>query len=625
MASITQATLPTLDRLNAVVPDAVDVQKVAKDWFDSFAKHARSDSVSGVLDLLLEDAFWRDLLALTWDFRTFYGTDNIRKFLEDRLAQAQLSSIELDPSSVQLQRPYPDIAWVQAFFSFDTPTGRGSGIVRLVPTSDSSWRAHSLFTNLESLHGFPEQTGLLREPQPNHGKWQEKRKREIDCLDEDPKVVVIGAGQCGLEIAARLKYLGVKTLVVEREPRIGNLWRKRYEALCLHDTVWYDHMPYIPFPPTWPVFCPAPKLADWLESYAHSLELDVWTSSNVTSAKQDPSTHKWAVTIKRADGSERSFVVNHLIFAVGLLGGVMKLPEIPGMGEFQGQIMHSGQFKTARDHKGQKVVVVGACTSGHDISKDLCDNGVGEFFVSSYGLPVEQRKSDVTLFQRSSSYIMSTKYGITTLLESFWSENGPPTEVADRLYASYPNYLLKPLHQRLVKTIAEKDKDTLDGLKRVGFRLNDGIDGSGFLLLAWQRGGGYYLDVGASQLIIDGKIKLKNDSQISRFTKTGLLFENGSTLDADVIIFATGYGDDKHPSIRAVVGDEVADKVKPLWGLDGEGEIQGVWRDTGVPNLYCLMGVLQGNLALCRSHSKLMALQIKAMEEGVFGERYTRS
>ena len=102
-------------------------------------------------------------------------------------------------------------------------------------------------------------------------------------------------------------------------------------------------------------------------------------------------------------------------------------------------------------------------------------------------------------------------------------------------------------------------RETLDGLRRVGFRLNTGIDGTGFILLAWTKASGYYFgatiteyllrhrtvirntDVGASQLIIDGKIKLKNDSQISRFTKNGLEFTNGSTLDADTVVFATGY------------------------------------------------------------------------------------
>ncbi|KAI0043336.1 FAD/NAD(P)-binding domain-containing protein [Auriscalpium vulgare] len=484
---IKQATLPTLDRLQAKVPDALDAPEIATSWFKAFAEGIETANIPGVLDLFLEDAFWRDILALTWDFRTFYGVPNVHKFLNDRLKATGLSNLKLDVASAALQTPYPDLAWIQAFFTFDTRVGHGSGVVRIVPTANGAWKAHAISTYLEDLHGHPESTGPLREQEPNHGKWPDKRQREINCEGQEnqPKAVIIGGGQSGLEIAARLKYLGVKALVVEKLPRVGNLWRVRYEALCLHDTVWYDHMPYLPFPPTWP---------------------------------------------------------------------------------------------------------------------DLCDHGV-----------------DVTMFQRSPTYVMSTKYGGKIIFGSLYHEGGAPPDVADRIDASFPNYLRKLVHQRFVKDIAELDKDTLEGLERVGFKLGWGIDRSGFSLLAWDKAGGYYFDVGASQLIIDGKIKLKNDSLISRFTKTGLEFENGSTLDADVVVFATGYGDAREP-LRAVLGDEVGDRLNRIWGLNSEGEIYGAWRDMGVPRLYVMMG----NLALCRFHSKHLALQIKAIEEDVFdGQRYS--
>jgi len=261
--------------------------------------------------------------------------------------------------------------------------------------------------------------------------------------------------------------------------------------------------------------------------------------------------------------------------------------------------VHSGDYTKAKEYEGKKVVVVGACTSGHDIAKDLHDHGV-----------------DVTMFQRSSTYIMSVKHGVTRVLGTLYCEGGPPPDVADRINASFPNYLQKPMHQRIVEDIANDDKETLDGLRRVGFRLNTGIDGSGFILLAWSKAGGYYFDVGASQLIIDGKIKLKNDAQIARFTQTGLEFEDGSTLDADVVVFATGYGDARDP-MRSILGPELGARLKPIWGLDPEGEIKGAWRDIGIPRAWCMMG----NFALCRFHSTHIALQIKAIEEGIFDEK----
>jgi hypothetical protein len=236
---IKSAALPTLDRLGVSVLPEVDPAAVAKTWFGTFANLVQKTDVDGILGELVDDAFWRDILSLTWDFRTFYGRDRVQRFLIDRLATNKLSDLQLDANSATLGRPYPDIAWVQAFFTFSTAVGTGSGIFRLVLTPNGDWKAHNIFTNLEGLHGFPELSGPLREKKLKFGTWTEQRRRERACDDPDqqPAVIIVGGGQSGLELAARLKHLGIKTLVVEREARIGDLWRKRYEALCLHDTV----------------------------------------------------------------------------------------------------------------------------------------------------------------------------------------------------------------------------------------------------------------------------------------------------------------------------------------------------------------------------------------------------
>ncbi|KAI0032439.1 hypothetical protein K488DRAFT_49937 [Vararia minispora EC-137] len=597
---INTAQFPTLDTLQATVPDDLDTLAAARTWFAPFAKALEAADVYAVADQLLPDAFWRDLLALTWDFRTFYAS-KVRTFLSDRLLGPKISNVMLDEKNVELQRPYPDIAYIHLPFAFRTQIGICSGIARLVPTASGTWKAHTVFTNLEDLVGHPEQIGRLREQAQNHGKWLEKRKREIECEgeDEQPQVVVIGAGQSGLEVAARLKYLGIKALIIEKEARVGHLWRTRYEALCLHDTVWYDHMPYLPFPSTWPVFAPAPKVAAWLEHYAFDLELNVWTSTKLLSAAQDPQTHKWTLEFERGDGSRRTLVVGYIIGAVGIGGGKLVMPKIPGMDEFKGEILHTGTFTTARAYAGKKVVVVGACTSAHDVSKDFYDHGV-----------------DVTMVQRSSTYIMSVKNGVSSVLGGNTDSN-----VADRINASFPLFSNKELVRRGIRAIAEADKDILDGLHEVGFRTNLGIEGTGFGLLAWSRAGGYYFDTGACTLIAQGKIKLKSGSQIARFVPGGLEFEDGSTLAADVVIFATGYGN-TNDTYRDIFGDAIADRLNPIWGLDGEGEIRGAWRGLGLPRLYCMMG----NFALCRFHSKHIALQIKAMEEGLWdGSRYSRT
>ncbi|PFH45534.1 hypothetical protein AMATHDRAFT_71621 [Amanita thiersii Skay4041] len=593
--------LPTLDRLNAVVPDALDESKVVADWLSALSNALESNDLGSLSGLFLEDSWWRDMLALTWDFRTFRGTPAIIQFLQDRIPSTHPRAWKPRQEYLELQCLADDLAWISAFFDFETDVGIASGIVRLVPTANGDWKAHVVYTNLENLKGFPEKLGPLRNPLPNHGSWAEERKREAEFVDTDPAVLIIGGGQSGLDVAARLKCLDIRSLIVEKNERVGDNWRNRYEALCLHDPVWYDHMPYLSFPPNWPTYSPARKIANWLEIYAEAMELNIWTSSTVTKAVQDPASKVWKVTIKRSDGSERVMSVKHIVFGTGLSSPEPKIPQIPGMDKFKGQLLHSLQHKKATDHAGKKVVIVGACTSAHDIAHDYYNHGI-----------------DVTMFQRGSTYVMSTKNGWDVLFRGLYCEGGPPADIADRVNASYPHLMSMEIAQRNVKEIAKLDKDVLDGLTKRGFRINFGIQGTGFGMLAWSKAGGYYLDVGASQLIADGKIKLKNDSRIKEFTETGILFENGSELPADVVVFATGLGDIRE-QIRQVCGDEVTNACTRIWGLNKEGELNGAWRDLGVPGLWYMLG----NFALCRFHSKHIALQIKAIEEGVFGERYT--
>jgi cation diffusion facilitator CzcD-associated flavoprotein CzcO len=93
--------------------------------------------------------------------------------------------------------------------------------------------------------------------------------------------------------------LGIKSLIVDREDRIGDNWRTRYHQLVLHDPVWFDHLPYLPFPTHWPVFTPKDKLGDWFESYVSLLELNAWTRATITKSSWDETAGKWTVTLDR--------------------------------------------------------------------------------------------------------------------------------------------------------------------------------------------------------------------------------------------------------------------------------------------------------------------------------------
>ncbi|KAF9780086.1 FAD/NAD(P)-binding domain-containing protein [Thelephora terrestris] len=592
--------VPLLDK---PLPADLDVTGIAREWFSRFAPLVQSgDAAPQIVDLLVDDSFWRDVLAMSWDFRTFRGPTSIKTFLDHRLDVAKLSNLKLEKSSL-VQFP-PAIGWIQGIFTFEVGDyGLGSGVFRLILTPDGRWKAYTVYTSLTGLKHYPEKAGKLRNQLPNHGKWLEQRQREVEFVDAEPYVVVVGGGHSGLMTAARLKHLDVPTLVLERHDRIGDGWRERYDALCLHDTVWHNEFPYIPYPPSWPVYTPAPKFADWLEFYAQALELNVWTSALVEKVGKDER-GRWIVTVRRGgpNGTVRILHPTHVIVAAGYFGKP-HVPHFEGKENFKGEVFHTAEFISAKKNVGKKVVIIGCGVSAHDVAADHVENGVGE----------------VTMYQRRPTYVITQKVS-TPLFTGPYHEGGPPAAIPDLAGNSLPRLVIRTLLQGLTRYAENLDKGLLDGLAAKGFRYGRGDNDAGFYWMSLVRGGGYYIDVGASQMIVDGKIKMKSDSELDRFTESGLLFKDGSHLEADVIVLATGYGD-----VREKVCDlfepEIAAKIKPVWGLDDECEMNSVWRDCGVENLWITLG----NISVARSQSIPLALQIKAIKEGIFkGERYSR-
>lgn len=278
------------------------------------------------------------------------------------------------------------------------------------------------------------------------------------------------------------------------------------------------------------------------------------------------------------------------------------MPDMPQKDEFRGQVYHSSEFRSGKDFKGKKAIVVGACNSGHDIAADFYRNG-----------------ADVTMVQRSETYVISAQALAQLLTSAQYVENGPPTEIADRFNASMPHYLVRLVQARVTDRIANTvDKELRESLKKTNFALTMGLEGAGLFALLAERRGGYYINVGASELVADGSIKVKQGSGIARYTSKGLVFDDGAELDADVVVFATGYGDARDLA-HQVCEPAVASKLGDMWGVDKEGELRGVWRDSGHPQLFFGMG----NFAMGRQYSTYLALQIKAMEEGLMGDRYT--
>ncbi|CAF9925944.1 MAG: hypothetical protein ALECFALPRED_003257 [Alectoria fallacina] len=596
-------------------PPKADVHKIASEWAASLNEALSSQDYENIKQLFLQGSCWRDQLALSWDYHTFNGPEKIISFLRSSPHGSRIKSISIDDSST-LHSPHVSAAdfdgkvnGVGSFLKIETDVGKGPGIVRLLQDQQDggSWKAFTLFTTMHELKGHEETVrgnrphGVAHGGKPGRKNWQERRTAtENFDGDMEPTVLILGAGQGGLTSAARLHQLGVPTLIIDRNPRVGDNWRNRYHQLVLHDPVWYDHLPYVPFPSHWPIFTPKDKLAEWFESYAKLLELNVWTQTNLESASWDGSKRQWTVNLerKKADGTieKRTLHPRHVIQATGH-SGEMSFPQIKGMEDFKGdRLCHSSQFKGANsDSKGKKAIVVGCCNSGHDIAQDFYEHGY-----------------DVTVVQRSSTYVMSSKEGLDVLLAGLYEEGGPDTEDADLMFMSIPNAMLKRMHVDATKEIARRDADLLAGLQKAGFKLDNGPDDAGFFMKYFQRGGGYYIDVGASQLIIDGKIKVKQGQEIMEVKPHGLLFADGSELEADEIVFATGYLN-MRGTARKIFGDDIADQVNDVWGFDEEGELRTMWRRTGHPGFW----FFGGNLALCRYFSRMLALQIKALDAGI--------
>ncbi|KAL8281487.1 hypothetical protein RQP46_006171 [Phenoliferia psychrophenolica] len=593
-------SLPSFTEVQQSFLVKADPRAVSEDWlrrFDGFAKDAAAGDVSGADKIFLEGGWWRDRAALTWDNRTFHGLEAITKAVSATFPSSTPGALSLASPSPEVNQPYPDIGFIQAHFSFSTKVGVCTGVVNLLPSTEGVFRAWTLSTVLEGLREFPE----LERPNgrlDGVSTWAETRARNAAFVDEEPDVVIVGAGHNGLVLAARLQQLGVKVLCVELNSKPGDFWRQRYEALSLHFPVWQDHLPFMEFPKQWPIYTPAAKIGNFLDAYADCLDLNVWTNSKVTGAKWDQSTKRWTVSIERKGLGMKELKPRHFVVATGL-AGVPNVPDIPGMDSFEGKIVHSSAHDSAKYWKGKKILVVGTSSSAFDAALDAARYGV-----------------EVTMLQRNATYVMSLTHGAPAVLGHIYSEGGPPMDVADRIAQSMPTFAGEELARRMTAGIAEKDKEMIDGLKKAGFEWYDGIRGTGTVLLGWERGGGFYYDCGATKAVIDGRIKIQQGT-IAKFEGDKVVFADGTFDHYDLVILATGYGS-ANESLKTLLGDDVGSQLKNVWGLDAEGELTGAWRFLGVRNLWAMVGTF----GWARFHSKIVAARIKADLEGIAGEMY---
>ena len=579
----------------------------ATGWLQAFGAALASDQPAQASALFDTDSYWRDLVAFTWNIRTQEGPAAIADMLAARAADTAASNFALEGEATEAD------GVIDAWFTFETRVARGRGHLRLkaTPAGDRAW---TLLTTMTELKGFEEKKGTRRIAGAEHGvhkhrkSWAELRQEEQARLgyEEQPYVVIIGGGQGGIMLAARLRRLGVPAIVVEKNERPGDSWRKRYKSLCLHDPVWYDHLPYLPFPDDWPVFAPKDKIGDWLEMYTRVMEINYWGSTTAKKARFDEARGEWEVIVDRA-GQEVVLRPKQLVFALGV-SGYPNVPKIEGAETFLGEQHHSSKHPGPDACKGKKVVVLGSNNSAHDICAALWENDV-----------------DVTMIQRSSTHIAPSQSLMELALGGLYSEQAVASGIdhhkADLIFASVPYKIMHTFHIPVYEEMKKRDADLYSRLEKAGFMLDFGDDGSGLFMKYLRRGSGYYIDVGASELVANGSVKLRSGVNIARIQPKSVVLSDGSELEADVIVYATGYGSMNH-WLADLVSPEVADRVGKVWGLGSsttkdpgpwEGELRNMWKPTNQPQLW----IHGGNLHQSRHYSQFLSLQLKARYEGL--------
>ncbi|MBH69245.1 MAG: monooxygenase [Rhodospirillaceae bacterium] len=474
--------------------------------------------------------------------------------------------------------------------------GREEGVLRLL--ADEPSKAWTFLTTVYELKGFEEKTGVDRPTGEAYSRnfgganWLDQRMEVRKFSNREPTVLVVGGGQAGLAIAARLGQLEIDTLVIDKHERIGDNWRKRYHSLALHNQIHVNHMPYFPFPPTWPKYIPKDMLANWFEVYTEVMQINFWESTEFINGSYDEEAGAWSATIRQGNNRERTINPRHIILANGV-SGIPYIPNLPGLDKFEGEVLHSEGFSQGGSWDGKRAIVLGTGNSGHDVAQDLHSHG-----------------AKTSIIQRGSTTVVSIDP--SAKLNYALYDEGPPLEDCDLIASAATYPLIVKGYQLAVKKMAELDDALITGLVRRGFKYDLGEDGTGHQMKYRRRGGGYYLNAGCSELIISGEIDLIQFDEIEKFVEAGILMKNGAVEKMDVLVLATGYYT-QNELVKRLLGTNIAERVGQIWGIGQDGELANMWKKTPQEGLW----FIAGSLAQCRIYSKYLALQIKAIEENL--------
>ena len=587
-------------RMDGILVTQERSRLVVEAWLRRLNAALAADDGAGLAALFRSDGHWRDIVALTWGIGTVSGREAVAEaFLAAARGQgARAFAVDCDRFAPrQVERAGEAV--VEAILRFETRIGVGAGVLRIKLADVEDLQAWTLMTALDHITGHDEESERVAREEPAFDRdfqgpnWLDKRgvtRRYEGC---DPTVLIVGGGHAGLTSAAALGALGVNALVVDRMARVGDNWRLRYHGLKLHNQVYSNHLPYMPFPKTWPHYIPKDKIANWLELYVEAMEINFWTRTSFEGASYDAAARCWTARLRLADGSLREMRPEHIVMATSVSGSP-NIPTIPTLEKFAGTVVHSSKFGSAESWRGKNVFVFGTGTSAHDIAQELHGNG-----------------ARVTMVQRSPTLVTNVEPA-AQLYDGIYYGSGPSLADRDLLNTSFPLPVMKQAHKLLTVQSRALDAALLAGLERIGFKLEFGEDGTGWPLKYRSRGGGYYFNVGCSELLIRGEIGLIQYHDIDTFTAGGVRMKDGREVAGGLAVLATGYKGPDH-LLSTLFGAEMAGRVGQVWGIDpGSQELANMWMRTKQDGLW----FTGGSFSQCRMYSHYVALQIKAAALG---------
>ncbi|MEP6840196.1 MAG: NAD(P)/FAD-dependent oxidoreductase [Bradyrhizobium sp.] len=582
-----------LDRPGRSAEEAIS--ETTERWIGAFNAALSAGQPAALSKLLVEDCHWRNLFGLSWYFATFSGSAVVAPELFARARDVHAANFRIDAAALAPRRAVVagrDV--IEAVFRFETGNGPGYGAVRLLPQPDGAAKAWTISTSLDFDSIV---AARARATSQSHTRdfaapdWLEQRQASATYETTDPDVLIVGGGHAGISVAVELNRIGLSALVIDREQRIGDNWRLRYRGLKLHNKTPVNHLRYLPFPSTFPDYIPKDKIANWLESYVDILEVDFWTRTSFDGADYDEGAQRWTARLSR-EGVSRTLRPKHIVLATSV-SGTPNVPTIEGIGNFKGPVLHSSRFAAGKEWAGRPVAVFGTGTSAHDICQELQAAG-----------------ADVTMVQRSPTMVVNVEPA--QLYDKAYLGDGPPIAVRDILNSGVPLPVMKIAHKLMTDEVKRLDAPLLTRLERAGFRLEFGEDGTGWPLKFRTRGGGYYFNVGASELIADGKIKLVQAADIAGYEADGIKFNDGTMLRCELLVLATGYKGPDH-LLQQLFGEGVAKRVGRVWGFDeASSELRNMWTRTAQPGLWFTGGAF----SQARIYSRYIAAQIDAIEAG---------